>query len=152
MLRCMGERDGPGGGRSIASLEGASGTIDKLLQSDRECIAQCPLAESLVPAVQSLEPECNGVGATASPAMIRKNEGHANHTAEEVGMCRGTRTYGLPRPPGGAPVSPSPMARAETEKALAEDSAGRVSLVKDWRSIFADVSGREESGKEKKRV
>lgn len=55
-------------------------------------------------------------------------------------------TYALPRPPGGAPVSPSAMTRAETEKALVEDSAGRVSLVKDWRSILADVSG--ESGEE----
>lgn len=40
------------------------------------------------------------------------------------------------------------MTRAETEKALVEDSAGRVSLVKDWRSILADVSG-EESGRSK---
>lgn len=55
---------------------------------------------------------------------------------------RKRETYALPRPPGGAPVSPSAMTWAETEKALAEDSAGRVSLVKDWRSIFADVSGK----------
>lgn len=46
-------------------------------------------------------------------------------------------TYGLPRPPGGAPVAPSLMTRGETEKALVEESAGRASLVNDWRSIFA---------------
>lgn len=51
-------------------------------------------------------------------------------------------TYALPRPPGGAPVSPSAMTRGETEKALVEDSAGRASLVKDWRSIFANGSWR----------
>lgn len=32
-------------------------------------------------------------------------------------------------------MSPSAMARAETEKALVE-TTGRVSLVKDWRSIL----------------
>lgn len=43
-------------------------------------------------------------------------------------------------------MSPSPMTRAETEKALVEDSAGRASLVKDWRSIFADGSVRRKEG------
>lgn len=60
-------------------------------------------------------------------------------------------THALPRPAGGAPVSPSPMARAETEKALVEDSAGRVSLVKDWRSILVDDSG-EESVREERSI
>lgn len=62
---------------------------------------------------------------------------------------KGNITYALPRPEGGAPVSPSPMTRGETEKALVEDRAGRVSLVKDWRSIFADVSSREARSLEK---
>lgn len=65
----------------------------------------------------------------------------ANNDGERVYGNSGI-TYALPRPPGGAPVSPSAMTRAETEKALVEDSAGRVSLVKDWRSILVDVSGR----------
>lgn len=51
-------------------------------------------------------------------------------------------TDALPRPEGGAPVSPSVMTRAETEKALVEDNAGRASLVKDWRSMFADDARR----------
>lgn len=48
------------------------------------------------------------------------------------------RTHGWLSPPRGAPVSPSLMARAVTEK-VREETAGRVSLVKDWRSILVGV-------------
>lgn len=47
----------------------------------------------------------------------------------------GDGTHAWPSPLGGAPVSPSAMARAVTEKALVE-TTGRVSLVKDWWSIL----------------
>lgn len=49
-------------------------------------------------------------------------------------------THALPRPPGGAPVAPSDMTRADAENALVDGvaSTGRASLMRVWRSIFGD--------------
>lgn len=51
------------------------------------------------------------------------------------------QTHALPSPEGGAPVSPAPMTLGETEKARVVEIAGRVSLVKDWRSILTGLFG-----------
>lgn len=49
----------------------------------------------------------------------------------------------MPNPEGGAPVSPSPMTQEDAENARVDETAGRVSLVKDWRSILALVGSKE---------
>ena len=51
-------------------------------------------------------------------------------------------TYGWDTPPRGAPVSPSPMRRAEVVKVReVMDTAGRASVVVARRSIVAAVFG-----------